>query len=278
MTETVTTAVARVEHGPRQMIEQYRSDFAAVLPTHIKPATWVRVAQGALKRGKKEGNRFVLEIAAENNPAAFLAALLDAARQGLEPGTEQFYLTPRKVKGRWEVLGITGYQGHIELIYRAGAVSSVVAEVVRENDEYHYERGVDLKPIHRFPPFAGQSTRGKLIGAYAYAVMKDGAISRVVEIGQDDIDRIKKSATGADSEYSPWQTNEAAMWLKSAVRQLQKWVPTSPEFIREQLRAVRDVQNEPTKPTAPAVNEDTGEVYDGEIVEPADGTLPGTGE
>jgi recombination protein RecT len=141
------------------------------------------------------------------------------------------------VKQQLEILGITGYQGHIELIYRAGAVSSVVAEVVREKDEYRYERGVDLKPVHKFPAFAGETTRGKLIGVYAYAVMKDGAISRVVELGQDDIDRIKKSSQGADSEYSPWVNHEAAMWLKSSVRQLQKWVPTSSEYLEHQARA-----------------------------------------
>ena len=37
--------------------------------------------------------------------------MLDAARLGLEPGTEQFYLTPRKVKGQMEILGIVGESG-----------------------------------------------------------------------------------------------------------------------------------------------------------------------
>jgi hypothetical protein len=116
-------------------------DFATVLPTHVRPDTFVRVAQGALKRGKKQGNRFELEIAAGNNPGAFMAALLDAARLGLEPGTEQFYLTPRKVKGQLEILGIVGWQGYVELMYRAGAVSSVVAEVVHANDKFRFQPG-----------------------------------------------------------------------------------------------------------------------------------------
>jgi hypothetical protein len=78
----------------------------------------------------------------------FLAALLDAARLGLEPGTEQYYLTPRKVKGRLEILGIVGYQGYIELMYRAGAVSSVVAEVVYSNDKFTVPAGPDERPVH----------------------------------------------------------------------------------------------------------------------------------
>lgn len=36
---------------------------------------------------------YELEVAAANNPGVFMATLLDAARLGLEPGTEQYYLT-----------------------------------------------------------------------------------------------------------------------------------------------------------------------------------------
>ena len=252
MTQTISQAVATRDNSPAGLIKQYSESFAQVLPSHVKPATWVRLAQGALKRGKRaDDGRFELEVAAANNPGVFLAALLDAARQGLEPGTEQYYLTPRKVKGRLEILGITGYQGHIELMYRAGAVASVVAEVVRENDEYRYQRGIDEVPIHRYKPFAREAERGRLVGVYAYARMKDGAVSRVVELNQDDIDRIKASSQGSGSEYSPWTKFEAAMWLKSGVRQLQKWVPTSAEFRREQLRAAAEAHRVATAPDAP---------------------------
>ncbi|MGW3888914.1 recombinase RecT [Micromonospora chokoriensis] len=271
MTQTVSQAVATRDNSPAGLIKQYTGDFASVLPSHVKPATWVRLAQGALKKGKRaDDGRFELEIAAANNPGTFLAALLDAARQGLEPGTEQYYLTPRKVKGRLEILGITGYQGHIELMYRAGAVASVVAEVVRENDEYRYQRGIDEVPVHRYKPFAREKDRGRLVGVYAYARMKDGAVSRVVELNQDDIDRIKASSQGANSEYSPWVKFEPAMWLKSGVRQLQKWVPTSAEFRREQLRAAAEAQRIATAPEAPAGAATAQSDYvDGEVVDDA---------
>lgn len=271
MTQTISQAVATRDNSPAGLIKQYSDSFAQVLPSHVKPATWVRLAQGALKKGKRgDDGRFELEQAAANNPGVFLAALLDAARQGLEPGTEQYYLTPRKVKGRLEILGITGYQGHIELMYRAGAVASVVAEVVRDNDEYRYQRGIDEVPIHRYKPFAREKDRGRLVGAYAYARMKDGAVSRVVELNQDDIDRIKASSQGANSEYSPWVKHEAAMWLKSAVRQLQKWVPTSAEFRREQLRAAAEAQRVATAPDAPEGAASVQSDYlEGEVVDDA---------
>lgn len=275
---TVSQAVAQRDQSPSALIKQYSSDFASVLPSHIKPDTWVRLAQGALKKGKRlDGGRgpFELEQAAANNPGVFLAALLDAARLGLDPASEQYYLTPRKVRGQLEILGIVGYQGHIELMYRAGAVSSIVAEVVRENDEYRYQRGIDEVPIHRFKPFAREVDRGPLVGVYAYARMKDGAVSRVVELNADDIARIKESSQGSGSEYSPWVKHEAAMWLKSAVRQLQKWVPTSPEFRQEQARAAGEAQRvaaQVGEPVSQAVDDYRTGVVEGELADDEPGT------
>jgi recombination protein RecT len=278
VSQAVGNAVAERDNSPRGLIKQYSTDFASVLPTHIKAAQWIRLAEGALKKGSrinapnakdpdhKYHGRFELEVAAANNPGVFLAALLDAARLGLEPGTEQYYLTPRKVKGQREILGIVGYQGYVELMYRAGAVSSVIVETVRENDHYRYRRGIDEVPIHEFPSFAREADRGKLIGVYAYARMRNGPDSRVIELNQDDIDRIRAVNPASDSEYSPWVKWENGMWLKSAARQLRKWVPTSAEFIREQMRAQAEaarIAGERDLPPAPA---DFEESIEGEIV------------
>lgn len=237
MTGPIGNAVEQKQKSPSEMIEAYKGDFAQLLPSHVNADQWARVAIGTLRRGSDE-----LKQAAQNDPASLMAALSTAARLGLEAGTEGYYLTPRREKGQWKVLGIVGYQGLIELIYRAGAVSSVVAEVVHENDRFTYFPGRDPRPIHEIDWDA--EDRGKLRLVYAYAVMKDGATSKVVVLNRADIDRIKRSSQGADSQYSPWKAHEASMWLKSAVRQLAKWVPTSAEFRKEQLRAVSEVHDE----------------------------------
>lgn len=237
MSQSVTAAVAKRENGPAALIAQYTSDFATVLPSHIKPDTWVRLAQGALRRDEK------LAQAAQNDSGALLAALLDAARKGLEPGTEEYYLVPRKQKGVFKVQGIEGYQGIIERMYRAGAISSVVVEVVRSNDTFRYVPGRDERPVHEIDWFAGNNGRGELVGVYAYAVMKDGATSKVVVLNRDHVMEAKAKSDGADSPYSPWQNHEEAMWLKTAARRLSKWVPTSAEYRREQLRAAVEADN-----------------------------------
>lgn len=277
------TAVARIEPAgtPAALVQQYQGDFAVVLPSHIKPETWCRVAIGALRRDRN------LAQAAQNNPASFLGALLDAARRGLEPGTEQYYLVPQKVKGQLQVRGQMGYQGVVELIYRAGAVSSVIVEVVRSGDTFRYVPGRDDRPVHEIDWF-GETGRGALIGVYAYAVMKDGATSKVVILNRDDIARAKASSQGADSQYSPWVKHEEAMWLKTAAHRLAKWVPTSAEYMREQLRAVKAVAAEPVGPAAVGAVRDQpvtetgleqvadpsgGEVYDAEEVDEVTGEV-----
>jgi recombination protein RecT len=256
-TEAPTTPVgqALAVSTPKQMVADYADDFAAVLPSHItRPETWIRLAQGALKKGRRlPSGQTELERAAANNPGQFLRTLLDCARLGLEPGTEQYYLTPRPVKGRDEILGIVGYQGLIELMYRAGAVASVVAEVVRTNDRFEFRPGKDEIPLHEID--WDSSDRGDLRLVYAFARMKDGAISKVVVLNRSAIDLIKTKAQNPDGNYSPWKNTPEAMWLKSAVRQLAKWVPTSSEYIREQLRIARDVAEEGLPP-APIVAPD----------------------
>lgn len=256
--------------SPSELIARHSDDLASVLPSHIKAPVWIRVAQGAVRRDPK------LMEAAAMSPGTLMVALLNAARLGLEPGTEEFYLTPRKVKGKPEVLGIVGYQGIVEMIYRAGAVSSVIAENVYEKDGFDYQPGRDDLPLHTID--WDSTDRGKLRLVYAYARLRSGAVSKVVVLNRAEVMKIKKSSMGSDSEYSPWQTSEAAMWLKSAVRQLRKWVPTSAEY-RDQLRndaqGVARVQAEvaANRPRAIAsVDVTTGELFESDR-DPVDAEL-----
>ena len=235
----IGNAIEKRDNSPAAQIEVYRSEYATLVPSHINADQWVRLAMGAIRGDKK------LEQAAQNDVGVFLRELKIAARLGLEPGTEQFYITRRKSKahgGREIIKGIVGYQGIVELIYRAGAASSVIVEAVRENDKFQYVPGRDERPVHEIDWFGGD--RGTLVGVYAYAVMKDGATSKVVVLNRHKVMALKAKSDSKHSEYSPWNTDEEPMWLKSAVRQLAKWVPTSAEYRREQLRAEAEVAAE----------------------------------
>lgn len=263
----ISNEIARQEQTPASLIEQYKPELATVAASHVKVDTFARLAVGVLRQNPR------LMQAAQTNPGSLMSALMTAARLGLEPGTEQFYLRPIKRKGQFEVQGIVGYQGIVELIYNAGAASSVVVEVVRQNDQFLWTPGA--LDDHRPPRWPGAmkqpfhkadwfGNRGPLVGAYAYAAMQGGAISKVVVLNADHIARAKAKSDGADGEYSPWRTDEESMWLKTAARRLGKWVPTS----AEKRSAVIERLDAPALTAAPL-----GEVDPDEDDTPIDGEL-----
>lgn len=261
MAESISGAVARREHAPVALLSDYRDRFAAVLPDHVPARAFVGLASGALYRDPE------LMEAATGAPGSFANALMRCAALGHQPGTEEFYLIPRKIKGRLEVQGIEGYRGIIERMYRSGAVASVVVREVCEHDEFTYVEGRDEKPLHVIDWFA--SDRGQMVGVYAYAVLTTGAVSRVVILNRVDIDAIKKRSDGATSEFSPWRRDERAMWWKSAARRLEPWVPTSSEYRREVIRATADAAVDATNTrggTLHRPDDDPPAVVDGELV------------
>lgn len=266
---SISTAIAKVDNGPGAVLAKSSADLATTMPSHLVARTdaWIRVIQGALRRDEK------LMEAAQNDVGQFMSVMFDAARQGLEPGTEEYYLVPRwnNKKKRTEVTGVRGYKGEIELMYRAGAVSSVHCEVVYANDRFEFVRGINDRPIHA--DYDGPGDRGPLKLAYAYAIMRDGRPSQVVICREPDIRRAMESSDSSDKDWSPWKKHTAAMWRKTAAHQLSNWVPTSAEDKRlQQLTppALPAAASEPSRPDNGAdyydAAEDEGPI-EGELVD-----------
>jgi recombination protein RecT len=259
--QTVTQAVEKRDTGPAEMVRQSRSWFATIVPSHVDARAFVALAVAQLNKNPK------LADAASRNPQSFMTALSECARLGLVPG-DTFHLVPFGS----EITGIIDYTGEIELIYRAGAVASVKAEIVYARDHFRFTTDMD-RPEHA-PDWFGD--RGPLIGAYAYAVMKDGATSKVVIYNKAEIDRVKDVSKTKDRPDSPWKLWYDRMALKTVIHRLEHFVPTSAEYRREQLRAAAEVAqqvNGGTVISAPAGNGaapvigEPEDIADAEIVE-----------
>lgn len=267
MTETVSNAVAKQQTGPMAVIDQSAGWLASILPSHVDAKAFTGLAKAALKKNVK------LAQAATRNPSGFMMSLSECARLGLVPG-DTFHIVPfeNKRQGTVEFTGIVDYTGEIELIYRAGAVSSIKAEIVYANDKFYFSPDMD-RPDHA-PDWFGD--RGEMIGVYAYAVMKDGATSRVVMMSAAEVLRVKAVSKTAAFGDSPWKLWEDRMWLKTAIHQLEKWVPTSAEYRRDQLRAVAEAdilrQGAPAgRPVTPSQPEpEPLDVTDAEVIEDGD--------
>lgn len=260
--QSVGSAVAERQNTPGALIQRYQADFASVLPSHVKPDTFVRLSQGLLRRDKS------LAEAAQKNPGSFLAALLECARLGHEPGTDQFALTHFKNNktGVPEIVGIEQYQGEIERIYRAGAVASIKCELVRDKDDFDWSPTQMKVPHHRYDALASEDERGPLRGVYAYAEMVGGALSQVVVMGKSEVMKHRAVAKTKTFWDGPW---EPSMWKKTAIHELEKWVPTSSEYLRDRMRASAEAHNVQRPAEAPLPTHDpaTGEVVDAEVVE-----------
>jgi recombination protein RecT len=216
MSNQIGNAIEKRDDGPGGLVQQYRQDFAQVLPSHVKPDQWVRVATGLLRRNQD------LAKAAQRNPGSFLAAMLECARLGLEPG-DTYHLVPMG----GEITGITDYTGLVELMYRSGAISTVIAQVVYAGDDFVWEPGITERPQHKANWFGD---RGDMVGAYAYAVFKDGATSDVIVRSRAEIEKVRAVSKTARSGASPWNQWPDRMWKKTVLRELAKTVPTSAEF------------------------------------------------
>lgn len=244
---TVGSAVAERDKVNKiiNWVEETGDHYGSVLPTHLEQQHWIRLAAGLLKRNQD------LAAAAVNNPDSLRAALMECARLGHEPGTDQYALVPIKDKDTGpSVLGIEQYQGEIERMYRAGAVTAIICEVIYEGEQFSYNPGD--KPFHQ----ADWLNRGDtpLVGVYAYAVLGDGVVSNVVVMGKREVDK-HRAVAKTDSIWRKWPE---PMWRKTAVHELEKWVPTSAEFQKERLRALAEVAAEQARPIQ--VNQVTGEV------------------
>lgn len=259
----------------------------AVLPSHIDVKSFIGTAAAALYANPD------LMKAAETSPDTLMIALMECASLGHRPGTEEYYLTPRKKKGRPVVLGIEGYRGVIERMYRSGAVATVIVREVCARDYFKYTEGEDLKPIHKFTASEGTTgadffgangsvNRGPMVGVYAYAVMTTGAVSRVVLASRDDVFAARaEGGWRADDPYSPWNRYDAgpdhpelqgrSMWWKTGALRLEPWVPTSAEYRREQLRAA--AQAAPAAAAAPTwlpSPDELNDITDAEVVSEPD--------
>jgi recombinational DNA repair protein RecT len=62
-----------------------------------------------------------------------------------------------------------------------------------------------------------------------------------VTLTKRDVERHRKSSESAAEDWSPWQKHEEAMWRKTAIHELFKWLPKASEVME---RAARDIAGE----------------------------------
>jgi recombination protein RecT len=212
----------------RNLFEQQRPELAKLLPRGMDPDRLFRMALTECIKNPK-----LLECTAES----WALAMQTCAQQGLYPdsGLGFMYLVPRKKKDEMAVSAMRGYQGDIRLARNTGEISDIYAEVVYAKDKYKVVKGLNRDIVHE--PYDGEDDPGPLRAVYAVAKLHSGEVA-FVTLTKRDVERHRASSESAGSDYSPWLKHEAAMWKKTAIHELAKWLPKATEIME---RAVREI-------------------------------------
>ncbi len=204
----------------RSLLERadVRRQIATALPKHLTAERMIRVALTSVQR-----NPALLEC----SQMSILGSIVEASELGLEPNgvMGHAYLVPfynGKTKKK-EAQLMVGYKGLIDLARRSGKVTTITAEVVYEADRFEVVKGLHPDLIH-VP--SDLEDRGPLIGAYATARIKGEETPQFTYLRKSEIVALKERSK---AKGGPWETDEAWMWKKSALRQLCKLLPCSIE-------------------------------------------------
>jgi recombination protein RecT len=213
----------------RDNLNRMSPEFAKVLPPHITPDRFVRTAMNAIQQ-----NPSLLEL----DRGSLFGAVMRAASDGLLADGKQGAIIPFKGKAQWMPM----VYGILMKVRNSGELASIAAQLVYKNDKFKYWVDSDGEHIEHEPELF--SDRGELIGTYALAKTKDGAVYIEV-ITEKQMQDIKNASRSKDS--GPWNSVFAdEMRKKSAIRRLAKRLPMSTDV--EAIIQAEDSDYELAKP------------------------------
>jgi recombination protein RecT len=163
-------------------------------------------------------------------PISIMACVVEAAQLGLELDriTGHAYLVPFG----GEATLIVGYRGFVHLMFNAGTVASISAEVVRKGDKFKRTLGTHRGLVHEPAPIPAKDGPEFWLGAYAAVQFITGAtdfeyLEKVKIEAARNRSRGWQAFTKGKAASSPWDTDTEEMWRKTAIRRLAKRCPTS---------------------------------------------------
>lgn len=200
------------------MVTTYKNEIARALPRALSVDRFLRMLLTEFRHNPALKNC---------NPLSLMAAAVQAAQLGLEPGSGlgHCYLVPFKDNraGTINVQLMIGYKGLLDLARRSGQVLSFAARAVYPGDDFEFSFGIDEMIRHK--PAAERG--GELTYTYAVCKLRGGGI-QVDVMSRADVERHRARSRAKND--GPWVTDYDAMALKTVARRLLKWCPISIEM------------------------------------------------
>ena len=160
------------------------------------------------------GNENLIKFSKENGTSQIKAGLLKGAYLGLDFMSQEAYLVPFGKTLNF----MKSYTGAIKLCkkYSIRPLKDIYAKLVREGDDYQIEI-IDNEPKITFKPKPFND--GKIQGAFAVAVFKDGGI-QYEEMSLKELEKVRNcSKQKSGAVWTQWTEQ---MYLKSILHRLTK--------------------------------------------------------
>lgn len=159
-----------------------------------------------------------------------LEAILNISQTGLtlNPVLNYAYLVPHKGK----CVLYPSYQGLCKLATDSGSITSISCQLIYEGDEIDFDLASDEKVKKHVPAFLNSNERGKILGGYSIAILKDG-LKHVEYMTEKQILEIReysesyKAQKNGKIKSCVWTDNPEEMYRKTIVKRHFKYLPKS---------------------------------------------------
>lgn len=214
----------------RQNLTAMAPEFKAALPAHVTVEKFTRVVMTAIQ------NTPTLQNA---DRRSLFGAVVRLAQDGLLPDGREAAIVMFGDKAQ----AMPMIAGVLKKIRQSGEVSKISAQVVYENDHFVVKYGFD-EDVEHSPP-ALDKPRGKPIGAYATAVLKDG--SHLLEVmSLEQIEKVRNVSRAKNN--GPWKDWWDEMARKTVMRRLSKRLPMSTDLEDEVFSRDETLTHEEPRP------------------------------
>lgn len=235
------TVVERV----RQTLDKMQPEFRAVLPAHIEPEAFIRVAQTALQMNPE---------LQECTPRSLMAACTRLAEIGLQAdgidaalvafNVKVKYREDDQQKERWEkqAKAMPMVAGIRDLVRRSGMVKEWKVRLVYSQDHFRHIDG-DVEMLEHIPEYVDGD---RVVKVYSIAYALDGSVMSRHVMRIDAVDKIRRRSRAADS--GPWVTDYEEMVKKTCLRQHSKALPKAKDDLQRErfmgaIRALDDAED-----------------------------------
>lgn len=216
-------AITKTDGRPLTPVEQLRgqlqamgAEFASALPSHIKPEKFQRVVMTVVQQQPEL-------LSADRR--SLLASCTKCAADGLIPDGREAALVIFRTKDGPKVQYMPMLAGVLKRMRNSGEIAAINVQVIHERDEFVWSPSDLDAPLQHRAPKLGED-RGKVIGAYAVAKLRDGSLMAEV-MDRNEIEKVRAVSRAKDS--GPWVQWWDQMARKTVLRRLAKYLPMDAE-------------------------------------------------